>query len=170
MGTGVLPTSNRVAKTRLADCCGDRGPDSRHTRLLWPLCILRVFKGSVRGPCLPRMLEEAADQRGPCQHDRFCSNPGSSGDEWMPLGKPSIFQAEKGTDPEAGQPQCLPVTLASRAPRPRCLRILSMNNKSFLVYTVFLEETDTAEQTYLYFVPLAQQLRSVKPLAPLKLK
>lgn len=75
----------------------------------------------------------------------------------MPLGNPTTFQAEKGTDPEAGQPQCLPVTLALRAPRPWCLPTLSMNNRSFLVYTVFSEEKDTAEQTYLYFVPLAQQ-------------
>jgi hypothetical protein len=129
------------------------------TPVFWPLCIFRVFNCSARAPCLPRMLEEAADQWGPCQRDCFCTNPGGSGDARMPLRNPSTFQAGKGTDPEAGQAQCLPATLALRVPRPWGLPTLSMNNKSFLVYTVFLEEKDSVEQIlYLYFVPPAQQL------------
>lgn len=123
------------------------------------LCTFRVFSCSARAPCLPRMLAEAAHQWGSCRHDGFCTDPGSSGAERMPLGNLGTFQAEKGANPEAGQRQCLSVPLALRAPRPWCLPKLSMNNKSFLVYTVLLEEKDTTEQTlYLYFVPLAQQL------------
>lgn len=72
----------------------------------------------------------------------------------MPLRNPSTSQAGKGTEPEAGQPQCLPATLALRVPRPQSLPTLSMNNKSFLVYTVFLGERTLQNRHYIYTLSL----------------
>lgn len=67
----------------------------------------------------------------------------------MPLGNARASQAGTALTQRRANRSVFPYS-GTEGPRPWCLPTLSMNTKSFLVYTVFLQEKDTAEQTLMF--------------------